>query len=402
MATIKTTIKKNEKRIDGTWNVLIRVTHKRKSFYIRTSLFVEKKDLTTSFKIKNQRILDKCREKENEIRRRMANLNLELSDIEIEQIIHFLEKTKDNNSIDFIAFCRKWIEKHPELKGAKNYTSAVNSFVSFFGREKIYCDEITSKSLKQFEEYLSDKKRAQSMYTSAIVRLFKEAKDFYNDDDIGVIKIKHNLKYKPKKQNIAEKRSLSEDIIKQIFNIPYNNKPVKGRNSRHDLAKDCFMLSFCLMGINSVDLYNVKEFKKEHLIYYRTKTTDRRENDKAKMEVKVHKFIRPIFDKYYQGGKYVFNFKERFSSEKDFNRSINIGLKEIKEELKLEKLQFYFARHSFATIAVNKAKISKNIVNDMLCHVDESMKVTDLYIEKDYSIMNEANEKFIEYMFENK
>lgn len=30
---------------------------------------------------------------------------------------------------------------------------------------------------------------------------------------------------------------------------------------RYNLAKDCFILSFCLMGINSADLYNATEMR---------------------------------------------------------------------------------------------------------------------------------------------
>ena len=399
MATLKTTIRKNEKRTDGSWNVFIRITHNRKSAYLRTALFVKKNDLTPTFKIKNAKILDKCRELENELRLKVSSLNLEITELDISQIIQFLEKTRSNSNIDFVAFCWKWVEKHKNLKGLKNYISAINSFVTFFGRHKVFCDEVTSKTLKQFEEYLADKKRAQSMYPSAILKLFNEARDFYNDDDIGVSKIKHTIKYKPKKQNVAVKRSLSEEVIKGIFDLPYNNMSVKGFSSRHDFAKDCFMLSFCLMGINSVDLFNAREFDGENIIYYRTKTTDRRESDKAKMVVRVNPFIRPIFDKYYKGGDYVFNFHDRFSDEKQMNRAINLGLKEIAEELGLDNIQFYSARHSFATIAVNKVMINKYIVNDMLCHVDKSMKVTELYIEKDYSVINDANDKLIVYMF---
>lgn len=402
MATIKTLIRKQEKRADGTWNVLVRITHNRKSAYIRTSLFVEKKDITTSYKIKNASILDKCRELENEYRKKLTKLCLEFSNIELDYIIRFLEKSKSSSSIDFIEFCNIWFKKNKKLKGIKNYASAVNSFISFFGRKKIYCEEITSKTLRQFEEYLSEKKRASSMYPSAILKIFKDAREYYNDDEIGVYEIKHSIKYNPPKQNIADKRSLKEQQIKQIFELPYDNINYKGQNSRHDLAKDCFMLSFCLMGINSVDLYNAKEFDGEYLIYYRTKTTERRKTDKAKMVVKVHPFIRPIFDKYYSGKDYVFNFHERFSSASNFNKYINVGLKKIASEIGLETLQFYYVRHSFATIAVNKAKINKYIVNDMLCHVDSSMKVTELYIEKDYSIINEANNTLIEYMFGNK
>ena len=337
MSTLKVTIRKNEKRSDGTWNVLIRVTHNRRSAYIRTSMFVEKKDLTASFKIKNASILDKCRELENEYRKRLAKLNLELCDLELEQIMNYLENTTASSSIDFVEFCNNWIEKHKSLKGVKNYKSALNSFITFCGRKRIFCDEITSKVLKQFEDSLSLKKRASSMYPQSILKLFNEARAFYNDEEIGIFKIRHSINYKPKKQNVAEKRSLTEDIIRAIHELPYDAK----ESSRRNLAKDCFMLSFCLMGINSVDLFNAKEYDGEYLIYNRTKTKDRRPNDGAKMVVKVHPFIKPVFDKYYSGDKHVFNFSKRFSSYGDLNRSINIGLKQIKKELGIEKLQFY-------------------------------------------------------------
>ena len=53
-----------------------------------------------------------------------------------------------------------------------------------------------------------------------------------------------------------------------------------------------------------------------------------------------------------------------------------------------------------ATIAINKVGISKYIVNDMLNHVDTSMKITELYIQKDFAPINEANFKLLDYMFD--
>lgn len=398
MATFKPTIFKDRQREDKTWNVVIRFTHERKVRYISTTMYVSKKDLTASFKIKNQLILDKCEELIKIYRNKINALNLEINSIDIDAIVDYI-KTKDNKSgIDFIAFARKWCLSHPEIKGIKNYTTAINSFCTFFGREFILCSEITVQKMREYEEYLSDKKRAQSLYTNAILRLFLEAREYYNDEDNDIIRIKQNLsKFKPKQQNVAVKRALPEDVIKAIFNLSYDNKKIKSYTSRHDLAKDCFMLSFCLMGMNSADLYNAQEFDGEYITYYRTKTKDRR-NDNAKMVVKVHPVIKSLIEKY-RGKERVFNFYERFSSMADLNRAINIGLKDIGEEIGIENLQFYAARHSMATIAINKVGINKYIVNDMLCHTDQSMKVTDLYIQKDFTLINEANFKLLDYMF---
>lgn len=94
----------------------------------------------------------------------------------------------------------------------------------------------------------------------------------------------------------------------------------------------------------------------------------------------------------------MFNFRQRYSSAADFNRALNLGLKDISHETGISHLQFYAARHSMATIAVNNVGISKYVVNDMLNHVEPSMKITDLYIKKDFTAINEANFKLIDYV----
>ena len=399
MATFKATIKKDKQRADKTWNVLIRFTHDRKTRYLSTTMYITKKDLTSSFKIKNQQILDRCDMLIKEYRKKIGGLFLEVNDMDIDSIVEVMKSDKGNKSeIDFVEFSNKWFDKHIELKGLKNYRSALNSFCLFMGRSTIYCSEITVKTMKAYEEFLSGKERAKSLYISKIVKLFNEAKEYYNDEDNDIIRIKNCLsKYKPPKMNVAEKRALSVDEIRRIFALPYSELKVKGNQCRRDLALDCFKLSFCLMGMNSADLYNATDYDGEYITYCRTKTKDRR-NDHAKMVVRVHPMIKELVDKY-SGKERVFNFYERFSSMGDLNRSINIGLKEIGKEIGIENLQFYSARHSMATIAINNVRIDKWTVNEMLCHTDMTMKVTDLYIKKDFTPINEANFRLMEYVF---
>lgn len=399
MATFKVIIKKDKQRADKTWNVLIRFTHDRKTRYLSTTMYVAKKDLTASFKIKNQQVLDKCDMLIRDYRKKIDGLFLEVNDMDIDSIVEVMKSDKGSKSeIDFVGFAHKWFDKHGELKGLKNYRSALNSFCLFMGRSTIYCSEITVKTMKSYEEFLSGKERAKSLYISKIVKLFNEARDYYNDEDNDIIRIKNSLsKYKPPKMNVAEKRALTVGEIRRIFALPYSEMKVKGKQCRRDLALDCFKLSFCLMGMNSADLYNATEYDGEYVTYFRTKTRDRR-NDHAKMVVRIHPMIKKLVDKY-RGKERIFNFYERFSSMGDLNRSINIGLKEIGRELGIENLQFYSARHSMATIAINDVRIDKWTVNEMLCHTDMAMKVTDLYIKKDFTPINEANFRLLEYVF---
>lgn len=397
MATFKAVIKKGNKRADGTWNVVIRFTHNSKVRFIPTTMYINKKDITASFKIKNANILDRCNDLIKEYRSRLSELSLEFNDIDIDTIVSYIRQKKENKGVSFTDFASKWIEEST-TKGIKNYKTAINALCSFVGRDNILCEEINVKTMKAFENALKDRPRAQSLYPNCIKTIFNAAKEYYNDEDNDIIRIKHSLdKYKPVEQNIAEKRALDVETIRRIFALPYDNIRVKGNSSRHDLALDCFRLSFCLMGMNSADLFNATEIDGNTIVYDRMKTKDRR-RDKAEIQVKITDYIKPLVEKY-KGKERVFNFYERFTTMESFNRAINIGLKEIGKELGIERLQFYAARHSMATIAYNCVHVPKYIVDEMLNHVNGSLRMVDVYVKRDFTQINEANTKLLEFIF---
>ena len=182
--------------------------------------------------------------------------------------------------------------------------------------------------------------------------------------------------------------------------LPYIcNANGKERNCPFNLAKDCFILSFFLMGMNSVDLHSCDEIEENVITYYRSKTTGRR-LDKAKMKVSILPILSSLIKKYKDyTDKKVFRFYQMYNTANNFNRAINAGLKEIGKLLKVDDLEFYAARHSWATIALNKVGIDKYTVHSALNHVDEAMKVTDIYIERDFINENQANAKVIKYVF---
>lgn len=396
MATFKATIFKDRQRPDKTWNVVIRFTHTRKVRYISTTMYVTRKDITASFKIKNANVLDRCNELIKTYRERISELNLEFNDIDIDTIVSYLKQKKDKRGISFTDFANKWIYSST-IKGIKNYKTALNALYAFVGRDNILCEEINVKTMKAFENALKDRPRAQSLYPNCIKTIFNAAKEYYNDEDNDIIRIKHSLdKYKPVEQNIAEKRALDVETIRRIFALPYDNIKVKEKSSRHDLALDCFRLSFCLMGMNSADLFNATEIDGNTIVYDRMKTKDRR-RDKAEIQVKITDYIKPLVEKY-KGKERVFNFYERFTTMESFNRAINLGLKDVGKELGIERLQFYAARHSMATIAYNYVHVPKYIVDEMLNHVNGSLRMVDVYVKRDFTQINEANVKLLDYV----
>ena len=420
MLTIKAEIKRSELKVDGTYNVKIRFTLDRKVKRLSTNLFVTQQDLTKSLKFKEDTSIK--REIDRLVlyyREQCLKLQLDQNHYSLDEIIEFLNGEQEKQqTIDFIKFSREWIAS-TTIKGAPNYTTAINALVRFVGKEELDVNLITLDFLEQFKAFLIKEcdartkklmqqgkrvtsNRTLSLYLVSIKKLFNEAKRKFNKKDKNLILIPNSPfeDFKIPKQEATRKRAIPADIIKKVWKLPYKEMK-KGYKStcRYNLAKDCFILSFCLMGINSADLYNATEMRGNTIIYNRTKTKARR-LDGAKMMVDIPKIVQPLIDKYKDStGKRLFNFYQYYGDEKTFNKAINSGLKEIGSILEVDDLEYYAARHSWATIALNKVGIDKYIVHAALNHIDDSMKVTDIYIERDFVNENKANTKVVKYVF---
>ena len=420
MLTIKAEIKRSELKADGTYNVKIRFTLDRKVKRLSTNLFVTQQDLTKSLKFKEDTSIK--REIDRLVlyyREQCLKLQLDQNHYSLDEIIEFLNGEQEKQqTIDFIKFSREWIAS-ATIKGAPNYTTAINALVRFVGKEELDINLITLEFLEQFKAFLIGERDARtkklmqqgkrvtsnrtlSLYLVSIKKLFSEAKKKYNKKEKNLILIPNSpfMELEIPKQEATRKRAISADIIKKLWKLPYKDMK-KGYKStcRYNLAKDCFILSFCLMGINSADLYNATEMRGNTIIYNRTKTKARR-LDGAKMMVDIPKIVQPLIDKYKDStGKRLFNFYQYYGDEKTFNKAINSGLKEIGSILEVDDLEYYAARHSWATIALNKVGIDKYTVHAALNHIDDSMKVTDIYIERDFVNENKANTKVVKYVF---
>ena len=420
MLTIKAEVPTGRVRNDGTYNVKIRFTKDRVVKRISTDIFATNEDLTADFKLKEDSIVKQEADRlVLHYRMLYTSMHLDSENYDVNEIVsRLLCKDEAEKPIDFIAFSRKWITE-TTIKGKDNYNTALKSFIRFIGKEELDIKKITVDLLEQYRDYIikvrADRvkkmmeegkrvpsNRCLSLYLMSLKHLYGEAQKFYNKPDKGLMRIPYTPfeYFKIPKQEATRKRAITPEQVKAIWNMPYQNihKGVK-HTCRPDLAKDCFILSFCLMGINSADLYNATELRDNRLIYCRTKTKDRR-LDKAKMEVVVPDMMLPIIEKYRDTtGQRLFRFYKDYRDHKAFNKAINKGLKEIGDQLGIDDLEFYAARHSWATIALNKCKIDKYTVHSALNHVDESMRVTDIYIERDFVNENKANAKVVKYVF---
>ena len=297
----------------------------------------------------------------------------------------------DVRAMNFFTFADDYLSK-TEIKGKKNYITMLNSLQRYnMGLRTLPFASVTFSFLQGYSLSLKDKPRAQSLYLGAFRHIYKQACLMYNDDDNTYLSPTLFDRFKVPRQKPKGQRALPVDVLREFFSFP-------SETGREELARDCCMLSLCLMGTNSVDLYNARTYRDGKLIYERTKTKDRR-SDSARIEIDVHDIVKPLFEKYRSSdGKHVFLFADRYADPQQFNRAINIGLKGIGKRMGVDGLQFYQFRHSVASIARNELRYAKSDIDEMLNHVGDN-RIADIYIKRDFSVINEINRKVIEFVF---
>lgn len=415
MTTFKAEVYAHQKRSDGTYNIKIRVTHNRRKKYVPTVYYATKDDLTRGFKIKNQFYIDGCEEIIRGYRHAVEQLGESAKAMTAEQIVDHITRGAGSQgfSLDIVQYGRRLAARMRE-KGregnAKVYEVALNSLVRFTGRECVDVREITGRFVQEWIEWIGqqpspsgrpvpENRRAKSLYPATVRAIFNAAKAEFNDEDNNIISIPNSPFRNLPKAPTTDKLALGIETIRSIAALADRSSYHRG-NNRFSFARDMFLLSFCLIGINEADLFTCTSLKDGFITYERTKTRNRRA-DRAAISVKLQPQAERLLERYRDpDGKRVFGFYRMYRSVNTFTYAINKGLKLVGEAVGLEEpLKYYAARHSWATLAVNDMGIDKYVVHSALNHVDEDMKVTDIYIKRSFEAINKANAKVLNRVF---
>ena len=149
-------------------------------------------------------------------------------------------------------------------------------------------------------------------------------------------------------------------------------------------ARDWFMLSFYLCGMNLPDISHLDEemIKSGEIVTYRRKT-------KQPIRMMIQIEAKVIFEKYKDKlliGDKAYSFD-----------SLRIKLQTIAKQSKTlpHNLTPYFARHSWATIA-SFLDIPEKTIGNALAHANTT--ITSGYINFDHKKVDEANRKVIDYL----
>lgn len=429
MATVSWVVFKHHKKSDNTYNPKIRISHNRTSSYISTSIYTELvrfKKNSASGTITSEKIKEELDGLVREYRQIINENQDVVNECETSKdIVAMIERRKQRKEIDFIEFARMFIEKTPN-EGTKTVkTTGINSLCHFLnhknGNEKLLIKDLTSRFLREYEAWLRQEryitvrqnKTAKQAYKTIkkpalndtgvhsymgiIQSVFNAALLHFNDYEKGDIIITNDpfKVYTIPAVLEAKKRAVDVDIIRKI----YKYSPVNRRKRTTMFTRDIYILSFLLAGMNAVDMLNCRMVN-GRIEYERQKTKDRRK-DNAFISVYVHPLALPIIAKYSDpSGQHLFDFYKRYSNVRNLTKGIHRGMRSLCEEIGIDYIQFYSARHSFATIARNECNISKDDISLCLNH-SSGKTVTDTYIKQDFSRIDKVINKVVDYVFNN-
>ena len=175
------------------------------------------------------------------------------------------------------------------------------------------------------------------------------------------------------------KRNLSAAQMRAIIDLHLEGRDAFGR--------DVFVLSFLLIGMNTIDMFDAKPVTPTGRVdYIRAKTG-------KPYSIKVFPEAQEIIDRYKSDDKLFASGTTSFDS---FRFSLLTSLKRIGAMVGVPSLTSYYARHTWASLA-SELDVPFDTIARALGHGGYS--VTDIYIAYDYRKVDEANRKVIDYVF---
>jgi len=382
--TIKSVIKSKDTNKEGKVNVKIRITHKRKIKYLPTIFYVfpnefdnekgllRKKSPNAAFI--NLELQKKVFEFQKKVIEFPANITPEAL------FTHLAYSNENKEDIDFFILLKNKINHLKEIGklGSSRINESTSKILSLFVKKPILdFKAIDFNFLKSFENFM----QLEGLKTNSIGVHMRNVRAIYNqaiDEQIISLEYYPFRRFKIKKERTI-KRSLAIDQLKKIKNTVF-------KDANLEFAKDYFFLSFYLIGINVIDMYNLIKIKNGRIIYRRSKTG-------RIYDVKVQPEALALIEKY-KGIERLLNFYEKYNDHRNLDKSVNKKLKRIATLCEIDDpISTYYARHSWATVA-SKIGISKDIISHALGHGNDT--VTDVYIDFDLSKVDAANKAVIE------
>ena len=272
------------------------------------------------------------------------------------------------------------------LNSASITTNAKKSFEAF-AKSTLYFEAITTDWLKKYEKVSSETLSYTTIgiYMRALKVVFNRA---ITEKDISESLYPFSQKKGDGKYKIPNAKGTNIALtIKQLAEIE-NYQPT---SKTIEASRDLFLLSFHLAGINFIDLLLLKWTDKidNKITFVRQKTKNTNLIKDKKISLRLNPKSQILIDKLSQNskGKYILPYLNAINKPtpediiritRNVTRLTNKHLKKIGEELSIEGLTTYVARHTFATISKNAGQ-PVSFIQEKLGH--SSINTTMIYLK---------------------
>ena len=287
----------------------------------------------------------------------------------------------------FVDIFKEFADSHNESTKELYYYSLrrIEQFDKYIATRSI--DEIGIPWLTRFESWLAqtNSKNARNILLRNIRAVFNYALDCEYTTNYPF----RRFKIRPE---ATRKRAMTVEQLRSLAVYPVEDY--------QEFYRDMFVLMFCLIGINVVDLYSLGGIVDGRVEYRRAKTH-------RLYSIKVEPEAQAIIDKYH-GTKNLLCIADRWTTHSQFGKQMNKALKRMGEMQRVGRggkkvfepivpgLTTYWARHTWATIAAS-LDIPKETIAHALGHGNDT--VTDIYIDFDKKKVDEANRKVLDFVF---
>ena len=360
MATVSWVVFKHHKKADGTFNPKIRVYHRGTSAYVATPIFTpfvrfRRGDSTGS--ITDGDVVDALNSRVKAMRKLLNKYDYLVEECaNAKEVVGLLDrKMHGARELDFLCFAGEAVERMPD-RGTKLIRRSFLANLQLFTPDgKLPVKQITAAFLARFESWLGNAKpdmrgvRAKGLAASSVQTymntfhsLYNQMLQAYNNYETGDIVISSDpfRAYRPTVRPSYAKKSVPMEVIRRVAAYA----PGKGGKRMRCLARDMFLLSFCLAGMNLVDIYTCEVIRAGRIEYQRTKTRNKR-RDGAFLSIAIPPEAQPLVDQYRDPlGERVFGLYHRMGMEK-LRSSVSEGMKKMCRDLELEPFTFYMRRH---------------------------------------------------------
>lgn len=179
----------------------------------------------------------------------------------------------------------------------------------------------------------------------------------------------------------TRKRSLSVESLRAILAL-------SPKSARARTALDAFKLSFMLIGINGVDMLGLTSITEDgRIAYERAKT-------RKQYSIKVEPEALEIINRYKSDRHgQLLTYADIWYTRNVMCHAIKVALRKYTGR---DDLTLYWARHSWATIAYSIG-IPKDVISQALGH-SFGAAITDVYIDYDNEIVDNANRRVLDWV----